>query len=292
MGYSLCSNALTLLFNSDSIAKADASNIRRWFSDCNEAFENLVPNFSCHCIGQERIGGQVDVRPNHIRAAELAEIAIARNKDQKVVKSQREKEKAAKQKKTDTSSNNSAAAVAAPAGAAAIKREKPASLEAARVTLYARLKEMGVTPYQDKNPDFSAEKPVGHSTHNLFVKDKKKKKHFLIMGRQNADINLKNVAKAIGMKQLRMSRDAPSMLCAAKGYITALSLMHDTENKCTLVRDTSLPKQKSLRISTGLDPEDERRHIVVDITPAQLDVLLQESGHFESLIDLEFPERK
>ena len=50
---------------------------------------------------------------------------------------------------------------------------------------------MGVTPYQDKNPDFSAEKPVGHSTHNLFVKDKKKKKHFLIMGRQNAEINLK-----------------------------------------------------------------------------------------------------
>ena len=65
------------------------------------------------------------------------------------------------------------------------------ALYGCRVTLWERLKAMGVTPYKDKNPDFSAERPVGHSTHNLFVKDKKKKKHFLIMGRQNAEINLK-----------------------------------------------------------------------------------------------------
>lgn len=298
--YSMCSNALTLLFNSDSIAKTNAADLRRWFADCNHAFEEMVPNFSCHCVGQTRIGGQVDVRPNAVRVAELAETAMARNKDQKVELSQRQKEKAAKEKaaaaaaakkKAATSSNATAAASAAPV-VAAVKRDKPASLEAARVTLWERLKAMGVTPYKDKDPDFSAARPVGHSTHNLFVKDKKKKQHFLIMGRQNADINLKNVTKAVGMKQLRMSRDAPTMLFSTKGYITALSLIHDTENKCTLIRDTSLWKEKSLRISAGLDPEDERRHIVVDITPAQLDILLQESGHFESIIDLEFPERK
>ena len=56
-----------------------------------------------------------------------------KSRDQKVEKSQREKEKAAKAKGPGTSSNNSAAAaaVAAPS-AAVVKREKPASHEAAR----------------------------------------------------------------------------------------------------------------------------------------------------------------
>ena len=54
-----------------------------------------------------------------------------------------------------------------------------------------------------------------------------------------------------------------------------------------LNRLTCAHSPRFLRQLAGLDPEDERRHIVVDITPAQLDVLLQESGHFESIIDLE-----
>ena len=48
-----------------------------------------------------------------------------------------------------------------------------------------------MTPYKEEDPDLSVEKPVGHDTHNLFVKDKKKKKYFLIMARQSAKINLK-----------------------------------------------------------------------------------------------------
>ena len=35
------------------------------------------------------------------------------------------------------------------------------------------------------------------------------------------------------------------------------------------------------------DPLDHSQHNVVDIAPAQLDVLLKESGHFDDVIELE-----
>ena len=35
------------------------------------------------------------------------------------------------------------------------------------------------------------------------------------------------------------------------------------------------------------DPKDHSQHNVVDISPAQLDVLLKESGHFDDVIEME-----
>ena len=73
-------------------------------------------------------------------------------------------------------------------------------MRACRAVLWDRSKAMGLTPYREENPNVSAQKPEGHDTHNLFVKDKKKKKHFLIMARQNAKINLKvNFQRRLGI---------------------------------------------------------------------------------------------
>lgn len=50
-------------------------------------------------------------------------------------------------------------------------------------------------------------RPIGHTTHNVFVKCKKTKKMFFITSLQNTKINLKDVGAVVGAKELRMCSD-------------------------------------------------------------------------------------
>ena len=48
-------------------------------------------------------------------------------------------------------------------------------------------------------------KPIGHTTHNLFLKCKKTKKLYLVSARQHVKCDLKKTAACVGAKELRMA---------------------------------------------------------------------------------------
>jgi len=234
--------------------------------------------------GLERIGAQIDNRPDCVTGAAAAVDATRRNVGLKKGASQRDKEKAAKEmdqkkKRHKSSESRPAAAQAAPA--------QPAlnlSHEDAQTRLWKRLAEMGIIPYKEEDPNLEAVKPVGHTTHNLFVKDKKSKKMFLITALQDTKIDLKKLTKELGMKQLRMMRmdDAKNSSYVRRGCITALSLYNDVSAQITPVWDSKLLDQAMLRICAGCeDPSDHSQHNVVDIPLAKLQQLMSESGHSE-----------
>ncbi len=59
---------------------------------------------------------------------------------------------------------------------------------------------------QEESPRLDVVKPVGHSTHNLFVRDKKNKDaFFLISLRQDRELNLAALAKLCGTKEIRFA---------------------------------------------------------------------------------------
>lgn len=59
---------------------------------------------------------------------------------------------------------------------------------------------------QEESPRLDVVKPVGHSTHNLFVRDKKNKDaFFLISLRQDRELNLAALAKLCGVKEIRFA---------------------------------------------------------------------------------------
>ena len=51
--------------NTNLHCSTDVAQIRRWFSDCNVVFEEMVPNFACHSVGEKRIGTDSHCYPCH-----------------------------------------------------------------------------------------------------------------------------------------------------------------------------------------------------------------------------------
>jgi len=252
--------------------------LRKWFMRCRSHYAEKLPDV--HCIGTSRIGSQIDRRPESLRAAAACERALALNVGQKKAKSQRDKEKAKKAKAAKAGKKTSPAPATEPAAAAVA----PLTLDgsAGRERVWKRLEQAGIKPYKEIAPKLDAERPVGHSTHNLFLKAKKsKKKSFLVMvcARQAAKIDLKALAKELKVKSLRMAKDT-SCMCLEEGCITPLQLYNDVAAQCQLIMDEELLKMSSLRICAGCkDPSDHSQHNVVDISPGELVKMVKESGH-------------
>ena len=82
----------------------------------------------------------------------------------------------------------------------------------------------------------------GHHAKNLFVKDKKSSKLFLITARHNATVSLSSIAKSIGAKELRFADKETLLktLAVAQGSVTPFALMNDRERQVHLVLDHCL----------------------------------------------------
>eukprot|EP00941_MAST-03F_sp_MAST-3F-sp1_P002791 g2791.t1 len=261
----------------------------RWFNRVARVLHEkqlLSGNIS----GLDRIGSQIDLRPNCVIGAGRAVDATRRNKGVKKGASQRDREKASKETKGDAKKQKKAAKEPKESGetsangktSAAVDTPLQLTQDEARDRLWSRLAKMGVIPYREVDPVLDVVKPVGHDTHNLFVKDKKSKKMFLITAKQSSKIDLKTLTKTLGMKQLRMMRldDKKNYTFIRKGCITSLSLYNDVTADITPVFDSKLFELNSLRICAGCeDPADHSQHNVVDVTMEQILTLLAESGH-------------
>jgi len=82
----------------------------------------------------------------------------------------------------------------------------------------------------------------GHHAKNLFVKDKKSSKLFLITARHNATVSLSSIAKSIGAKELRFADEETLLktLAVAQGSVTPFALMNDRERQVHFVLDHCL----------------------------------------------------
>eukprot|EP01003_Olkasia_polycarbonata_P003808 NODE_264_length_1082_cov_218.129719_g223_i0.p1 GENE.NODE_264_length_1082_cov_218.129719_g223_i0~~NODE_264_length_1082_cov_218.129719_g223_i0.p1 ORF type:complete len:319 (+),score=68.32 NODE_264_length_1082_cov_218.129719_g223_i0:66-1022(+) len=139
------------------------------------------------------------------------------------------------------------------------------------------LGEMGIHARKEENVDPNVKRPVGHHTHNLVVKDKKKNAVFVVTLRQEVHCDMKDLTKRLGMKELRLATAdvVKELLGVDKGCITSLSMANATPGSVTWVVDEGVLELPSLRICSGCtNPLDHTQHQVVDITPAQLLTLL------------------
>ena len=151
--------------------------------------------------------------------------------------------------------------------------------------------------------DANIERPVGHSTHNLFLKDKKSKQRFLITHHQSHKCDYKKLAKILkgkGFKIKELRMDSPQnreenlrkYFGFIKGCITSLSFLnitdYDKENGVKWIVDSSIVDGDDLVICAGCrDPVDHTQHHVVDISAAKHVELIKSIGVEPVIIDFE-----
>jgi len=144
------------------------------------------------------------------------------------------------------------------------------------------LAQHNLIPHKDHKIDLTAKRPLGHTTHNLFVKDTKSKQLYLISVIQSVNTDMKEVASKLKAKTLRFAspEDVKSTFGIERGCITSLSLLADKQNSVISVMDQNIFKQEIVTICSGCnDPLDHSQHNVVDVPSDILLKLLQESGH-------------
>jgi len=144
------------------------------------------------------------------------------------------------------------------------------------------LAQHNIIPHKDHKIDLTAKRPLGHTTHNLFVKDTKSKQLYLISVLQSVNTDMKEVASKLKAKTLRFAspEDVKSTFGIERGCITSLSLLADKQNSVISVMDQNIFKQEIVTICSGCnDPLDHSQHNVVDVPSDILLKLLQESGH-------------
>lgn len=165
------------------------------------------------------------------------------------------------------------------------------SHENAQKRIWDRLAQSNVIPFKENDPDLSVKRPLGHSTHNLFVKDKKTKQLYMITMAQDTECDLKKLAKIIGCKELRFSSDRVKAFCNEKGCLTLLSLYNNVQGSVIPVIEKKLFSNNDnvLRICAGCDdPNDHSQHNAVDVSVTVIKEMLQESFTPEPIMfDLE-----
>ncbi|XP_061645216.1 prolyl-tRNA synthetase associated domain-containing protein 1 isoform X1 [Phyllopteryx taeniolatus] len=164
-----------------------------------------------------------------------------------------------------------------------------------RAELEKHLKALNIqTSCVDHPPVFTVEEMMPHLrgvsgavTKNLFLKDKKKKRCWLVSVRHDRQVNLNELAKKLsaGSGNLRFADEAAMLdkLKVGQGCATALALLFDEDRSVTLVLDRDLLEGGHPMVyfhpmtnaaTVGMKPEDLLR-------------FLEHTGHRPVLEDFE-----
>ena len=136
----------------------------------------------------------------------------------------------------------------------------------------------------DHKIDLQIERPIGHTTHNLFCKEKSKKKKnnvkncFFITHLQSKKCNLKTMSKILKSKELRLANNdiCQSVFGFEKGCFTMTSILNidmvkiQQENiilKWVVDEDLLKNKHESIEVCVGCNNAlDHSQHHMIDIT--------------------------
>lgn len=158
----------------------------------------------------------------------------------------------------------------------AFRGVKCTKMPGGRKELMEYLENLGITSETVEHPavyTVEAMLPyVGHlsgaHSKNLFLKDKKKKRLWLLTAIASRDVNLNDLAKKVGASGgFRFAEESLMLekLGVGQGCVTPLSLFNDTQNEVTFLLDASFVEDKYERLhfhpmsneaTTGLNPED------------------------------------
>lgn len=138
---------------------------------------------------------------------------------------------------------------------------------------------------EDWRPHCEALFPDAVICKNLFLKDKKKTKLILLVALAETTVDMKAVASLLRIKNPRLAADEVLMevLGLERGAVTPLALVADKEHRVTLVLDKAmLDKGTAKRLLYHPLSGNDR---TVNVTTAELDAYLAETGHTPIVID-------
>lgn len=270
--------------------------LHNWYTSTTSLDAYVLELGASRALGTRRIGCQIDLRPDPTEAFAAATKSIALNKGQKKKKSQRQMEKdlkgAKKGKKSAKKKEGAGGAKASPDQPPRVNRvvtSFPSSHQEAHDNLLSACRSLGTVQLETPQAS-SIEEEVASWAKTLFLKDKKKKKLFMVTVPGNAaSISLKDLSKALGVKELRMAgtKDMKAALGLEKGCVTAMSVVNDVECRVTSVLDKRCIG-KSFRMCTGCDdPKDHTQHHISEQSTESLMAFLEACGHSPLLYDHE-----
>ncbi|KAM9701082.1 prolyl-tRNA synthetase associated domain-containing protein 1 [Menidia menidia] len=125
----------------------------------------------------------------------------------------------------------------------------------------------------------------GVVTKNLFLKDKKKKTHFLLTARHDRQVNLKALSGQLGATNLRLAEEAAMMeaLKVGPGCATPLAVLFDEARAVQQVLDRDLVQGGHQWVHV----HPMTNSATMGIRPEDLVRFLQEAGHPPLVLDLD-----
>lgn len=110
---------------------------------------------------------------------------------------------------------------------------------------------------------------------NLFVRDDKKKRYFLIVLQKNKQVNLKEIRKELNCRPLSFAseEDLKKYMQLSKGAVTPFGVLNDSECRVEVVFD----KDILLFEHIGVHPNDNKA--TVFICPQDLEVIIKNHGN-------------
>lgn len=123
---------------------------------------------------------------------------------------------------------------------------------------------------------------LGGIVKNLFLRDAKGKRHFLVMLRQDKKVNLKNLQAKIGSTSLRFASEdrLATHLGLEKGAVSPLGIINDAEQAVEIVVDNDLKGFDRL----GVHPNENTA--TVWLSPGDLDRIIAERGNPVMSLDI------
>lgn len=156
--------------------------------------------------------------------------------------------------------------------------------------IYDYLKDQNVTfERYDHPPVYTCEEAnrlipnlPGTKTKNLFVRDKKGKRHFLVIVSDEKQVDLEGLAERIGSTRLSMGSPErlKKYLGVEPGAVSVLAIVNDREGAVEVVFDQSLWKGEAFQCHPLVNTS------TLVVSREGIQKLLESSGHCPSVIDV------
>ena len=111
---------------------------------------------------------------------------------------------------------------------------------------------------------------LGTKTKNLFLRDKKKTNYFLVSTKDNKRVDLKKLAKRLGVKKLSFAspQDLAKFLNLKPGSVSPFGLIYDKESRVKLIIDREILEEDRInfhpndnRVTLNLKTEDFKKYL-------------------------------
>lgn len=142
---------------------------------------------------------------------------------------------------------------------------------------FERLDHVPITSVE--NLDFTL---PGQQVKNLFLKDKKSRRFYLVLLHDQKQANLSQLAEILGEKKLSFANDdqVRDMLRVEPGTITPLSLLFDPDNKIQLIVDAAVDQSTTIGVHPFVNDQ------TLNIEFSDFLRFLEDIGHSIKVVDL------